>query len=366
MRPSCGIPLAIRVAIFTILVGFCSGVAARVSHAQATSTLPKSWNDAVAKLGDEVAAAMSPTAVALSVENISSLDASKVAAIDAELRGQLQRHSFAFAPANTLAAQTAIRLQLSLSESAAEYVWVMQVLNDSSDGASSPVIIVAAPKTDSAHVGADEQSLSLEKRFVWKQPDRFLDFALLKGPAAGESTLLVLEPKRVADYKSSAGGWQSSRSTVIPEAGVPSRDPQGTVDLKAGIISLKGFECVGNPDLAGGLQCFGSRPARILRGPVVEIPGLPNSVRTGLVELCRGEFVYLSTAEGDWTQSDSIRAYLMKGIPAPAFPAGNTLAFDGPVMALHSDPEGSSARAVVHNLKTGEYESYIVTASCGN
>jgi len=42
------------------------------------------------------------------------------------------------------------------------------------------------------------------------------------------------------------------------------------------------------------------------------------------------------------------------------------LAFEGPVMALHSDPEGSSARAVVHNLKTGEYEAYIVAASCGN
>jgi hypothetical protein len=47
-------------------------------------------------------------------------------------------------------------------------------------------------------------------------------------------------------------------------------------------------------------------------------------------------------------------------------PSGNTLEFDGPVMALQADPEGSSARAVVRNLKTGEYEAYIVTATCGN
>ena len=366
MRPSCRIPLAIRVAVFTILIGFFSGVAARVSQAQASSTLSKSWNDAVAKLADEVAAAMSPTTVALSVENISSLDASNVAAIGAALREQLLHHSFAFPAANSAAAQSAVFLQLTLSESTSEYLWVVQIPVDATGTKSSPTIIASVPKSDSTEAESDQQSLSLEKRFVWKQSGRFLDFALLKDPAAGESTLLVLEPKRVADYKSSAGGWQPSRSTVIPQAGVPSRDPQGTIDLKAGIISLKGFECVGNPDLAGVLQCSGSRPARILRGPVVEIPGLPNSVRAGLVELCRGEFVYLSTAEGDWTQSDSIRAYLMKGIPAPAFPAGNTLAFEGPVMALHSDPEGSSARAVVHNLKTGEYEAYIVAASCGN
>ena len=365
MRPSCRNPLAIRVAVFIILVGFFSGVP-RVSHAQAASTLPKSWNDAVAKLGDEVAAAMSPVAVAFSVENISSLDASHVAAIGAALREQLQHHSFALPTANSTAAQSAVPLQLTLSESAGEYLWVIQIPGDATDAKPSPTMIVSVSKLDAMEAELDQQSLSLEKRFVWKQPERFLDFSVLKDPASGESTLLVLEPRRVADHKSSAGGWQLSRSTVIPEAGVPSREPEGTIDLKAGIISLKGFECVGNPDLAGVLQCFGSRPARILRGPVVKIPGLPNSVHTGLTELCRGEFVYLSTAEGDWTQGDSIRAYLVKGIPAPAILAGNTLEFDGPVMAVHADPEGSSARAVVHNLKTGEYEAYIVTATCSH
>jgi hypothetical protein len=335
-----------------------------VGHAQAASTLPKSWNNAVAKLGDEVAAAMSPAAVTLSVNNISSLDASYAGAVEAAVREQLQRHSFSFAPANTLAAQSAIRLQLSLSESAAEYVWVMQVLNDSSDGAWSPVMIVAAPKTDSAHVGADEHSLSLEKRFVWKQPDRFLDFALLKNPASGESDLLVLETKRFAVYKVSGVGWQLSRSTPIPQVATPSRDPEGWIDLKAGKISLQGLECVGDPDLAGVLQCKASTP--LIRSPVVKIPGLLNSSGAGIEEKCRGEIVWLSTAESDWTQSDSMRGYLTKAIPLPLIPSGNTLEFDGPVMALHSDPVGNSARAVVHNLKSTEYEGYIVTAACSN
>jgi hypothetical protein len=365
MRPSRRIPLAIRVAVFTVVIGFFLGAVPRVSHAQAASTLPKSWNDAVAKLGDEVAAAMSPTAVALSVENISSLDTSSVAAIGAALREQLQHHSFAFPVPNSTAAQSAVPLQLTLSESAGEYLWVIQIPGDATDAKPSPTMIVSVSKSDATGGEPDQQSLSLEKRFVWKQVERFLDFTLLKSVASGESTLLVLETRRLAVYKSSAAGWLLSRSTPIPQA-APSRDPEGTIDLKAGKISLKGLECVGDPDLGGVVECKPFKPARILRGPFIKIPGLPNSVGAGIAEKCRGEFVSLFTAEGDWTQSDSIRAYLAKGIPLPVLPAGNTLEFDGPVMSLKAEPDTSAARVVVHNLKTGEYEGYIVTATCGN
>jgi hypothetical protein len=365
MQPSCRTPLAIRVAVFTILIGFFSAVPLRVSLAQTASTLPKSWNDAVAKLGDEVAAAMSPTAVALSVANMSSLDASYVAAINTALREQLQHRSFAFPVANSTAAESAVPLQLTLSESASEYLWVIQILGDATDTKSNPTMVVSVSKSDSPEAEAVQQALSLEKHFVWQQPEKLLDFALLKDPTSSESTLFVLEAKRFAVYKISGRGWQLSRSTPIPQA-TPSRNPEGTIDLKADKISLKGLECVGDPDLAGVVECKPFKPARRLGGPIVEIPGLPNSVGAGIEEKCRDEFVSLFTAEGDWTQSDSIRAYLAKGFPLPVHPAGNTLEFDGPVVAMHTGPEGNSARAVVHNLKTGEYEAYIVSATCGN
>jgi hypothetical protein len=366
MLPSRELPLAIRVALHTILVGLFLGVASHVSYAQATSTLPKSWNDAVAKLADEVAAAISPTAVTLDVENISSLDVSSAGAIEAAVRMQLQRHSFSLAPENSAAAQSVVRLQLSLSESAAQYVWVVQILDDQSDGAAPSVIIVAAPKADYVDAAAEARSLSLEKRFVWKQSERFLDFALSKDATSGELALLVLGTNRLTTYKPVGPQWQLSRASPIPQAKPPSRDLQGTINLKEEKISLKGFECIGVPDLAGVLQCKASTPARILRGPVVNIPELPNSVGAGIAEKCRGEFVFLFTAEGDWTQSDSIRGYLTKGIPLPFAASGSPIEFDGPVMSLQAEPDTSAARAVVHNLKTGDYEAYIVTATCSN
>jgi hypothetical protein len=45
---------------------------------------------------------------------------------------------------------------------------------------------------------------------------------------------------------------------------------------------------------------------------------------------------------------------------------GNAMQTGGPVMSLQAEADASAGRAIVHNLKTGEYEAYIVTATCGN
>ena len=365
MRPSCGLPLTIRVAALTILLGLFSTVAPTVSHAQVTSTLPKTWNDAVAKLGDKVAAAMSPTAVALSVENISSLDALKVAAIGAAAREQLQHHSFSLPTANSTAAQSAVPLQLTLSESAGGYLWVIQIPGDATDAKLSPTMIVSVSKSDSTEDEPEQQSLSLEKRFEWKQAERFLDFTLLKNPASSESTLLVLETKRVAVYKSSSRGWQFSRSTPIPEIVPPSRDSEGTISLKEGKISFKGFECVGDPDLTGVVQCKISPPTHTIVDST-RIPGLPNSLGTLLYGECRGETIAVYTGEGDWTQTDFLQGYLISLNPISAVPVGHAIQVRGPVISLQSEPDSSAVRAVVRNLRTGEYEGYIVTATCSH
>ena len=160
--------------------------------------------------------------------------------------------------------------------------------------------------------------------------------------------------------------WQLARTSPLPQATPPSRYPQGTINLKEGKISLQGFECVGDPDLAGVLQCKASTAARNLRGPLVDSPGYPISLGAIVSEKCRGELISLYTAESDWTESDSIRGYLTKGIALPRVASGNPIEFDGPVTSLKAEPGTSAARAVVHNLKTGEYEAYIVTATCGN
>jgi hypothetical protein len=365
MRPSRGRPLAILVALRTILVGLLAIVTPHVNYAQTTSTLPKTWNDALVKLADEVAAAMSPTDVKLDVESISSLDAVHVGAIDAALREQLQHHSFGFPAANSTAAQSAVPLQLTLSESATEYVWVVEVSNDSADTNSVPVMMVSVSKSAFTEAEPGEQSLSLEKRFVWKQRERFLDFALSTDSSSGGALLLVLDTKRLEIYKASGSGWQLLRSTPIPQMAALPRDSEGTISAKERKIWFKGFECVGDPDLTGAVQCKISPPSHNIVTRV-KIPGLPNSLGTLIYGECRGETLSAYTAEGDWTQTDSIQGYLISFNPVSAVAVGDAIQVRGPVISLQSERDASAVRVVIRSLKTGEYEAYIVTATCGN
>jgi len=43
--------------------------------------------------------------------------------------------------------------------------------------------------------------------------------------------------------------------------------------------------------------------------------------------------------------------------------SGGPIEFDGAIMSMHGD-DRESVRVIVRNLKTGNYEGYIVTATC--
>ena len=349
-----------RAAVLPILIGFWTFAFPQLARAQATAALPKSWNDAVAELAEKIAAAASPaTPVRLELRNISSLDASYAAAIRAALVNDLRSHSF-----RVESTDTGDLLQLTLSESADSYVWVAEMARKSQDQASAPTIIVAVPRTDLSSNGAESQSLSLEKRLIWEQPEKFLDFALLNDSTSSNPRLLVLGTNQITLYKFSDAQWRLSSTTPIPRNASPSRDPRGTIHLKERNISVEGFQCAGDPDLAGTVRCDATKTD--LPDLSTTLPERSNGVGTSVPGECRGDPAYLHTSEGDWTQTDSIQGYLMKKIPLPMVLSGDPIEFDGPVMSLQPESDTSAARAVVHNLKTGNYEGYIVTATCSH
>jgi hypothetical protein len=358
---------ATRAALLGILLAISANVSPPVTFAQAATVLPKSWNDAVAQLADKISAAVSPsTPVSLDVENISSLDASHAAGLRAGLQGELQRHSFRLAPAGSAAAPSAVQLRLTLSESADSFVWVVQYFANTSDPKSNSAIIVSVPRTALAEGESDESFLSLGKRLVWKQPEKFLDFALLRDPVSGDSALLVLDARQAALYKMSSSAWKISRTSQIPQTPFPSRDPQGKIHVKEAYISIADQKCIGDPDLSGTVRCVASKPSD-LPATTVKISGLPDAETTRLNETCGdNRVIFLATGEGDWTRSDLVQGYLEETLPEPAVASGVPIEFDGPVLSLQFDTDPSSARAVVHNLKTGNYEAYIVTATCSH
>ena len=314
------------------------------------------------QLADKVASSQSPsTPITLEVKTISSLDSSYAGIIKEMFEAKLRSHSFNVMSSASVGAQTASALHLTLAESNDSFVWAVEIPGKSPDLNPTFTSIVSVPRNALTNGVPDSQYLSLEKRFVWKQPEKFLDFAILT--ASPHENFLVLEPSRAVFYKLSDSHGEVSRSVPIPESASRSRTPQGQINLKEMFVSVGEMKCLATPDFDGTLNCASNVPRR-LGGPLLDVPGMPASLGIPLAGACRGESIWFYTGEGDWTQTDLIQGYLMKGLPMPMVPSGGAIQFDGPVIYLHQDADASSARAIVHNLKTGNYEAYIVTATC--
>ena len=94
-------------------------------------------------------------------------------------------------------------------------------------------------------------------------------------------------------------------------------------------------------------------------GPRVH--GYEDVVGAMLGERCGGDTVAIATGDGDWTEPDSMQGLLLETYASSGVPSGSPIKFDGPVMVMSG---GGNLRAIVRNLKTGNYEGYIVTANC--
>jgi hypothetical protein len=350
--------LAFRVALLDIPLAIFANVVPHVTHAQTTTELPPSWNDAVAQLADKVAATVSPsTPIALDVKNISSLDASYTSAVELSLEKQLQHHSFDTTSTGPAAAQSVVQLRLTLSESADSYVWVIQTLGGSEGASRSSPVIVAVPRSQSTDDTAGRPLVFLDKQFVWKQPIKFLDFLLRKKPE-GDSELLILEKNEIMIHDLADSGSEISSIARIPLTPAPSRDPLAAFDTQDGSVLIGDLRCFNYLDRRQPLRC--TQAAR--EG---ESSQLRADVETVVPGDCHGKSISLGTGDGDWTEPDSITAHLFK--PGPnSLRIEGAIHFDGPVVSLQPDRDTSSARAVVHNLKSGNYEAYIVTATCSH
>jgi hypothetical protein len=336
------------------------------AHGQAAAPFPPSWNDAVSQLADHVAAAVSPsTPITLDVKNISALDSSDANLVVAEFQSKLQQHSLTLTSPGSSAGRSAVPLRLTLSESSDAYLWVLQIFNNVRDPNSFSAAIVSVSKGNISANATDQPFLSLDKRLVWTQLEKFLDFAIIKDSAVGDAALLILETNRLAVYKLSGPEWVLVRENPISPAASPSRAPDGTIETKAGYVYVAGVECVLGPSFTAELKCAppAQKHAFVRR---VDASGGQATLGIPLPGSCRDEMISLYTGDGDWTQPDVIQGYLTKGVRLPMVPSGNPTQLDGPVISLQTDPESSSARAVVHNLKTGNYEAYIVTATCSH
>ena len=359
MRPLCRLSI-----LLLALFAFC---AAPIFPTRGAQYFPAEWIAPIRALAEKIAsAAGAPGPLAMNMTNNSSLGSPDASAIYEDLLTELRaRHYQIVSPVPSTA--SGVRVQITFSEDAARYLLVAQVWT--APNTDAQVAIGYAPKID-RNAGKPPAAVVLNRKLIYSQPERILDFALLDDPgslAPGRS-LVVVEPERIAFLGVTGNQWQAGGAARISHAGPWPRDLAGAIDPVSGKITINGTACRGDALHPETLQCEIPRRASAsisatnqIQSQLPEHAGEAISL-TGPCPAPGG--ILLATGDGDWTQADHLQAFDAASQPAVAI--GQPYQLAGPVLALGAAADGKSARVVSLNLQTGMYEASIVSLSCGN
>ena len=196
------------------------------------------WNAAEQQLARKIVAVTGPGAVAVTVENRSSLGRRESEAVQNGLRYALEQLGIRFAEADQAAATVAI----SLSENPASYVWVAQIRQGEGDPA---VAMVSVPRPGGAPAVHDSMPMALRRTLLWTQDDPILDVAVLE-EGATPTRIVVLDPAKISLYRWQDSKWQTEQVMEIPHARPWPRDLRGKlITVKDHLLDvyLPGVSC---------------------------------------------------------------------------------------------------------------------------
>jgi hypothetical protein len=165
------------------------------------------WNTPEQQLAIKVVAVTGPGAVALTVENRSSLNLRDREIIQAGLHSALEGVGLRLVKAE----QAAATVTISLSENPASYVWVAEIRQGESEPA---VVMVSTPRPESGTATRDSTPLSLRKISLWEQEEPILDVAVLEENPT-PTHIAVLDPEKVSLYRLQGGKWQKEQALEL-------------------------------------------------------------------------------------------------------------------------------------------------------
>ncbi len=326
-------------------------------------SVPPEWQDPLRELSSEIAKLIPPSSkIDLLLHNISSLAPEDVAPVESMLKTQLANAGVRFAAGNA----ADMPVQVTLSEGVEGYVVVAQAGSNGNE----QVAIATLPHTSANASQMD--GVLLDAKLMWRQSTQILDFALPAAPGFSQDLLAVLEPQRLVFYSRDLGPqWHIVRE-LRSEPSVATRDWHGHIELSqagsSGDARWPGGECKGDFLRPASVACSASdqRDETWTSGDS-QAPFVPASGgdAVSIALQCRFHPIALVTGGGDWTQPDFIQAYEIRSANTDGtVPSGSPINFDGPVMSIWPASTPGVARAVVRNLQTGNYEAYVVTATC--
>lgn len=210
--PNCGLRAG-----FALLLVVFFGAASNLHAAD--------WSIPEQQLARKIVSVTGPGAVALTIENRSTLDRRDSEIIQNGLRGALESLGLRYVNAE----QAAATITISLSENVASYVWIAQI-HQGADELS--VAMVSMPRTEGSAVAQESVPLTLRRTLLWTQDDPILDVAVLEENPA-PSHIAVLDSGGVALYRWQAGKWQQEQRMSI------AHDKPWPRDLRGRLIPAK-------------------------------------------------------------------------------------------------------------------------------
>src|ERR1700686_1499106 len=237
------------------------------------------WNGPEQQLARKIVAVTGPGAVALTVENRSSLGKRNQEIIQNGLRSALEAVGIRFVNSE----QAAATVTITLSENLASYIWVAEIRQ----GQGEAVVVMVSVLRPAGMIAAHESvPLSLRKLSLWTQDEPILDVAVLEESAA-PTHIAVLDAEKVALYRWQAGKWQQEQALSIVHARPWPRDLRGRlVPARDHLLDvyLPGMICRSTAGVPLTLNCRETDdpwplvPAALSGGIFPAVPGGPSSV----------------------------------------------------------------------------------------
>jgi hypothetical protein len=208
------------------------------------------WSAPAQQLAQKIAAVTGPGAVAVTMDNRSSLQKKDVDVISAVLRADLEALGARAASPEQAAASIAVWL----SENAQSYVWVAEIHQGAG---TSVVVMVSVLRKDEADLPREGAPIRLHTTPLWSQEERILDVLILEEDSALKH-IAVLDSEKVAIYRQKNGKWQLEQSLEIAHAQPWPRDLRGRmIALKDHLLDvyLPGVFCRSTTSLPLALSC---------------------------------------------------------------------------------------------------------------
>ncbi|HEV8385026.1 MAG TPA: hypothetical protein VGQ11_09165 [Candidatus Acidoferrales bacterium] len=404
----------IIIVLFFLLLFF---VVPSVSWSQ---TPPSPWQESAREFSKKIAALTGTRqTVTLSVRNISSLSDTEVAAVRAALETELRAAGLRLA-AKSIAAP---ELRITFSENLQGLLWIAEILRDD----SRDVAMLSVGKGSAPAAVAATQMFVLQSALIFEQDEPILDFVFLDAErlillepwklvsltkidsswhlhqtvelpypkvssrdprpflTVDDVVLLVFVPDHVcrAEIESTLKlhCWDREQGTsALSDAGMIllGMRPVSGRNYYRGLSRIFGdatsredvyydFAALLERGISGRVTATIDGKAVLTRSDsgkvsTTTISGWGSQLK-GILSQCGMGSQLLVTGPGDWTEADSVQAFEFEGTTPLA--VSNSIRFPGPVPELQGGTAARSVHAIVQNLKTGRYEAYTLTLSCG-